>query len=67
MAVASQRIKQVVAQESGQRDVPAQPELDDAVGFVGRIEVNRQADVEHQRNAQRHIGTSWIPVTLFYS
>src|SRR3989475_10756912 len=38
-----------------QRHVPACPEVDDAAGLVGRVEVQRETDAEHARQAQRHV------------
>ncbi len=46
LAVAAQRNIQVIAQESRQRHVPAPPEIDDVFRFVGREEIDRQAQVE---------------------
>ncbi|KAG0744769.1 hypothetical protein G6F24_016019 [Rhizopus arrhizus] len=40
---------------AGQRHVPARPEIDDAAGLVGRVEVQRVADAEHLGQAQRHV------------
>ena len=56
VAVAAERDVEIVAQELRQRHVPAPPEIDDAGGLVGRIEIERQEDAEHQRNADRHVG-----------
>ncbi|KDA51785.1 hypothetical protein L963_1498 [Leuconostoc mesenteroides subsp. cremoris T26] len=55
LAIASQRHVEVVAQEGRQRDVPAAPELDDVGRLVGRIEVERQAHAQAQRQADRHV------------
>ena len=55
-AVAAERDVEIVAQELRQRHVPAPPEIDDAGGLVGRVEIERQEDAEHQRYADRHVG-----------
>ena len=55
-AVAAERDVEIVAQELRQRHVPAPPEIDDASRLVGRIEIQRQEDAEHQRHADRHVG-----------
>ena len=56
VAIAAERDIEIVAQEPRQRHVPAPPEIDDAGGLVGRIEIERQEDAEHQRHADRHVG-----------
>ena len=55
MPVAAERNVEIVAQELRQRHVPAPPEIDDVDGLVRRIEIERQKDAEHQRNADRHV------------
>ena len=50
--VAAERDVEVVAQEARQRDVPAAPEVDDVDRLVGAVEVDREADVEHQRRGR---------------
>ncbi len=46
------RVVDVGGQESGQRDVPAQPEVDDARRLQRRVEVDRQPHSEEARRAQ---------------
>jgi hypothetical protein len=53
--VAAKRDVEIVAQKLRQRHVPAPPEIDDGGGLVRRIEIQRQEDAEHQRDADRHI------------
>ena len=55
-AVAAQRNVEVVAQEAAERHVPAAPEVAHRQGAVGRVEVERDAQAEHQRQADRHVG-----------
>ena len=38
--------------------MPAPPEVADVCGAVGRIEVERQANIEHPRQANRHVGVA---------
>ncbi|MPM24677.1 hypothetical protein SDC9_71161 [bioreactor metagenome] len=38
--------------------MPARPEVDDARGLVGRVEVERELDAEHLGQAQRHVGVA---------
>ena len=57
-AVAAERDVEVVAQEARQRHVPAPPEVADRHGAVGRVEVERQPQAEHQREADRHVGVA---------
>ena len=57
-AVAAERDVEVVAQEARQRHVPAPPEIADRHRAVRRVEVERQAQPEHQRQADRHVGVA---------
>src|SRR5256885_3256947 len=41
-----------------QRHVPACPEVDDDAGLVGRVEVQRETDAEHARQARSEEHTS---------
>ena len=50
-----QRLKDVGLHETAERDVPAPPQLDDAARSQRRVEVQRQQDAEHARDADRHI------------
>ena len=54
-AVAAERDVEVVAEKTGEGDVPAPPEIDDVAGFVGRVEIERKRDVEHPPEADRHV------------
>ena len=56
VAVAAERNVEIVAQELRQRHVPAPPEIDDRGRLVGRVEIQRQEDAEHQRYPDRHVG-----------
>ena len=56
VAVAAERDVEIVAQELRQRHVPAPPEIDDRDRLVGRVEIQRQENAEHQRDADRHVG-----------
>src|SRR6185437_7682595 len=55
---AAQRDVEVVAQKARQRHVPASPELDDAGGFIGRIEVLRKPDPETPCRADCYVGVA---------
>ena len=57
-AVAAQRNVQIVAQPTGQGDVPATPEVLNVGGLVGRVEVLRQVNVEEERAADGHVAVS---------
>src|SRR6266446_5788025 len=48
--------KDVIAQESRQRHVPALPEFQDAARPKGRIEIERQLDAENQSEPDRNVG-----------
>jgi len=50
------RVIQVGSQIARQRDVPTRPEIDDAGGLVRRTEIQREANAEHLREAERHVG-----------
>jgi hypothetical protein len=56
--VAAERDVEVAQQEARQRDVPAAPEVDDVDRLVGAVEVDRQAHVHHQGEADRHVGVA---------
>ena len=55
LAAAAEREVDVGRQKTGERDMPSLPELADVQALIRRIEVDRQLDVEHQRNARRHV------------
>jgi len=55
VAVAAQRDIDVVAQEPGQRPVPALPEVGDADRLIRGIEVLRQSNAEQQADADGHV------------
>ena len=57
-AVASERHVEVVAQPSGERDMPSTPEVGDRLGAVGRVEVAQELEAEHQSEADRHVGVA---------
>ena len=56
MPIPAEGYVEVLAQKSRQGHMPAAPELDDALRLVGREEIHREADPEHQRQADRHVG-----------
>ena len=58
LAVAAERHVQIVAQPRRQRNVPAAPELGDRLRAVGRVEVLREHEAEHQAEADRHVGVA---------
>ncbi len=49
------RVIQIRGDVARQRHVPARPEFDDVACLVGRVEIQREADAEHLRQAQRHV------------
>ncbi len=53
-AVATQGDIEVVAQPAGQRQVPAPPEVLDAAGKIGPVEVFRKVEAQHQAQADGH-------------
>ena len=55
-AVAAEWNVEIVAQEPRQRHVPAPPEIAHRDRTIRRIEVQRQAEPEHQRQPDRHVG-----------
>lgn len=55
VAVAAQGNVEKIAQPCAQRNVPAPPEVHDARGFVGGVEVFRQAQAQHKAQTQGHI------------
>src|SRR5690606_27285096 len=54
LAVAAEGDVQVFAQPGGQRNVPAAPEVGDAVGMVRRVEVADQLEAEHHAQPHGH-------------
>src|SRR6266851_8181766 len=57
-AIAAQRKVEVVAKASGERNVPAAPELGDVSRLVRRIEILRQADSEQIAQADGHVAVA---------
>src|SRR6187402_3060376 len=55
VAVSAQRYIEVVPKKTRQRHVPTTPEVADVARLVGRIEVQRQLNAEHARQADRHV------------
>ena len=53
-----ERVVEIQHQPAGQRHVPALPVVDDALGLVRRVEVQREAQVEHARQPDRHVGVA---------
>ena len=65
LAVTTQGNVKIVAQECAQRDVPAPPEVGDALGLVGRVEILQELKTEHPSQADGHVGvTGEIEVNL---
>ena len=58
LAVPAERDVQVVAQPRGERDVPAVPELGDGLREVGRVEILREHEPEHQTETDGHVGVA---------
>ena len=56
--VATERDIDVIAYPSGQRDVPASPEIGDACGAIRRIEVEREAEPQQQCDANSHVAVA---------
>ena len=56
LPVAAQGDIDIVPEEAAERHVPAPPEIGDVQRLVGRVEVDGQADVEHERRGQGHVG-----------
>lgn len=46
----------IISKKMAERNMPASPEIADAYGSVGFIEILRQMDVEQQCYSNRHIG-----------
>jgi len=55
-AASTHRNVQKITQPEAQGDVPAPPEIDNARGFIGRIEVVRQLHAEEEGHADSHVG-----------
>src|SRR5207342_297096 len=55
VAVAAEWDVKVIAQEPGERDVPAPPEVGDVPCLIGRVEIHGQADAEETREADGHV------------
>ena len=55
-AVATEGDVEVVAEEGGEGDVPAAPELGDGGGFVGGVEVFDEVEAEEFGEADGHVG-----------
>ncbi len=65
LAIAPERNVKIVAQERTQRDVPAPPEVRDALGLVRRIEILQELEADHPAQADGHVGiTGEIEVDL---
>ena len=54
--VAAQRNVHIFPEEGAQRDVPAPPELADAAGNEGRVEILQEAEAQHAAQADGHVG-----------
>src|ERR1700733_6204659 len=52
------RVVEIQGDITGQRHVPTLPEVDDASGLVGRIEVQRKLHAEHTGDPDCHIGVA---------
>ena len=55
-AVAAEGNVDIVAEPRGERDVPAPPELGDAAGDIGIVEVFKKVEAEHPAKADGHVG-----------
>ena len=53
-----ERVVEIEGDVAGEGHVPALPVLGDAGGFVGRVEVEREADGEDAGQAERHVGVA---------
>jgi hypothetical protein len=58
VAVAAERDVEEVAQKARERDVPAPPELAEAQGAIGAVEVLREDEAQEQRDADRDVGVA---------
>ena len=58
VATTSQRYIQVIAQPGRERDMPAPPEFGDRRRQIGRVEVLRQYEPEHETETDRHVGVA---------
>ena len=58
LAVATQRYVDVVANPTGQRDVPTAPEVGDARRPVRRVEVEREVESQQERDADGHVAVA---------
>src|SRR5262249_33640552 len=56
LSIAAERDVKIIAQEPRERHVPAPPEIDQRERFVRRVEIEREAHADHQRQANRHVG-----------
>ena len=56
LARAAQGDVEVVAEPRRERDVPAAPERLEAVGEIGRVEIDRELEAQQQRAADRDVG-----------
>ena len=56
VSIAAERNVEVVAQEPRQGHVPTPPEVPQRGGAVGNVEILRQQNAEHERDAERHVG-----------
>ena len=57
-AVAAERDVEVVAEEIGEADVPALPELADAARHIGPVEILQEVEAEHARQTYGHIAVA---------
>ncbi len=63
--VAAERDVKVFAQPGRKRDVPAPPEIGDRFRAVGRIEIFREDEAEHEAEPDRHVGvTAEVEINL---
>ena len=53
--IAAERDIEVIAQVAAERHMPPAPEILDVQRLVGRIEIDRQPDVEQERSPDRHV------------
>src|ERR1700761_8633243 len=58
MPISAKRDVDVIAQEARKCHVPAAPEIDQARGFVRRVEILRIAHVEEQSETDRHVAVA---------
>ena len=55
-AISAERDVEVVAQDGGERDVPAAPKFGDALGAVRRIKISWEFETEHSAKTDCHVG-----------